>query len=492
MKEKLSIKPKIMELNDSNNIYMTLNICILSNDVNYNKAQFLDDFIDGVIANKEEYLGIPFLVNREKLESADYENLTHELNDGELLTDQIGSFVDFWKEEIDDANCLMGSIRVMKRFPNTCGAIVALYENGDLETSCEVLISSYEEVTDEGVRKIGYNKGKNSLIGSAIVTYGAEKRAKPTLLVAEAYQKDIEHKEVKTMTEKNTEVFNKGKEIKYHGQFETASLKFSEVSNQIYNKLNPVNAKTSGRQYNFYILDLYTDFVIVEDWDNYEDLYKIPYTIENDEVSISSKEQWQKGTLGFIPDNNTELTSLLSEKEKELIEVQEQLNKAKEELETMSQEKTTEVTELEAKIVELNSTIEELEGKVTELNETVVAQKETEAKLEGQITELNSKVETLEPFKVQVEKAERDAKIAELNSKYSKLLSDDTFKSEEVQKALTELNSQQLNEIVVAEIAKEKTLEVSSTKDDTVTIVASKQDDLITKDKHEQWAAPRS
>lgn len=485
MKEKLSIKPKIMELNDSNNIYMTLNICILSNHVNYNKAQFLDDFIDGVIDNKETYIGIPFVVNREKLESADYENLSHELKDGELLTDQIGSFVDFWKEEIEDANCLMGAIRIMKRFPNTCNAIIELYENEDLETSCEVLINSYDEVTEDGVRKIGYNEGKNSLIGSAVVTNPAEYRAKATLLVAEAYQKDIEYKEVKTMTEEKVEVFNKGFETKYHGQFEVASLKFEEIHSQIYNKLNPLNAKTNNRQYNFYIRDLYNDVIIAQDWDD-DSLYKIAYTIENDEVFLSAKDTWQKGTLGFIPENNVEVASLLSEKEKALSDTQEELNKVKEELETMSEAKTQEVLDLEAKIVEL-------ESKITELNSTIVTQEEAKAGLESQITELNSKVEALVPFKEQVEKAEKDAKVAELSAKYSKLLSEETFKSEDVQTAITELNSQQLNEIVVAEIAKEKIVETASTKtDDTVTIVASKQEDLLPRDKHEYWTTPRS
>ncbi len=474
MKETISIKPRIMELNDTNDIFMTLNICILSNDVNYNKAQFLDDFIDGVIDNKETYIGIPFVVNREKLESADYENLSHELKDGKLLTDQIGSFVDFWKEEIDDANCLMGSIKVMKRFPNTCNAIIELYDNGDLETSCEVLINSYEEVTEDNIRKIGYNDGKNALIASALVSNGAEKRAKATLLVAEAYQKDVEDKEVKTMTEQKTEVFNKGKDIKFHGQFETASLKFSEVSNQIYNKLNPVNAKTSGRQYNFYIRDLYTDYVIVEDWENYEDLYKIPYTIENDEVLISPKEQWQKGSLGFIPEGVV-IDAVLASKEVEISELQSQLDIAKEELLTMEETKTQEVLDLEAKIVEL-------ESKITELNELMVSEKEVKSTLEVKVTELNSTISELAPFKAQVEKAESDAKVAELSAKYSKLLSEESFKSEEVQSAIQELNSQALNEIVVNEIAKEKTVEVAAVKaDDTVTIVASKQEDLIEK-----------
>lgn len=477
MKEKVSIKPKIMQLNNTNDIYMTLNICILSNDVNYNKAQFLDDFIDGVIDNKEQYIGIPFLVNREKIENGEYDNLSHELKDGKLLTDQIGSFVDFWKDEIDDANCLMGAIRVMKRFPNTCNAIVELYNDNSLETSCEVMITSYEEITDDGIRKIGYSNGENSLIGSAIVTNGAEKRAKATLLVAEAFQKDVEQEG----DEKVTEVFNKNHEINYHGQFEVASLKLNEVSNQIYNKLNPYNAEKDYREYNYYIRDVYTDYVVVEDWEDYQVLYKIPYAITNDEVTLVPKEEWIKGKLGFIPDNVdlTQLQIQVAELNKEIEVLQkgakEQMDKTVEELQTELSAKDTEIAEFKTKI-------EELEAKVTELNETIVTQTEAKSALEGEIAELNSKVEELKPFKEQIEKAEKDAKVAELSSRYGKLLNKEVFESEDVQNAIAELNSEKLNDIVVAELAKEKAIETASKKDDdSFTIVASKQEDLLPK-----------
>lgn len=205
MTERVSVKPKIIDLQDTNDIFMKLHIAILSNVENFNKAEFTSDFIDGVISNKEHHVGIPFLVNRSKLENGDYDNLSHELdlNTGTLNTDQIGSFVDFWKEEIDGADCLMGSIKVFKRFPQTCEAVTELFGQGFLETSCEVLINSYLEVTDEGVRRIHYNNGNNALAGSAIVSSPAEKRAKGTLLVAEAYQKDMEQqKGAGIMTEK--------------------------------------------------------------------------------------------------------------------------------------------------------------------------------------------------------------------------------------------------------------------------------------------------
>lgn len=481
MNEILSIKPISLELNESNDIYMLLNIGILSNVANYNDAQFTDEFIEYIVSNKDTYIGLPLQVNKEKLENAEYENLTHELVNGKLMTDSIGSFVDYWTEIVDDATVLMGSVKIWKRYPNTCNAILELYENGDLESSCEVMVKEYKEITEDGIRIIDHAEGSNAFIGSAIVSSPAEVRAKATLLVAEAYEKDLsienEGKGDDNVAEK--EVFNKGHKIQYKGKFETASLKYSEISNQIYNKLNPINAKTNGRQYNYYIHTIYNDNVIVEDWDDYEVLFKIPYSIENDEVIISPSDQWEQGKLGFIPDNTTELANILADKEKELSDIQDELTQVKEELASMKNNETKEVTDFDDKIKELNGTI--------------VNQAQTESELKNEIAELKSTIDDLNQYKEKVEKAEKEAEITELSNKYSKLLSEEAFKSEEVQNAIQELNSEKLNEIVVNEVTKQKNdVEVASKQNDDVVVVANKQEDLIVKDKREFWASPRS
>lgn len=480
MSYRLSIKPKILELNNSNDIYMTLNICILSNDVNYNKAQFTDDFIDGVIANKEMYIGIPFVVNRSKLENGDYDNLSHELHNGELKTDQIGSFVDFWKEEIDGANCLMGSIRVFKRFANTCNAIIELYEKGELETSCEVLVREYLEVTDDGVRKIHYNDGKNTLIASCIVADPAEKRAKATLLIAEAHKKDLDEQMGGEKMDKK-ELFNKGHEIKYH--IEKSELSLDDIRDQIYNLLNPVDPETEERKYRYFIQEMFQTYVIIGDWNESDKFYKVNYTVEDEKVSLAPESEWIQVEITYQP-VNTDLNSLVSEKEKEISELNNKLSQSKEELQTMSDQNKELVQKYETKIAELQT-------KVDDLNALVVAEQEAKTALEEQIKELNAQIEELKPYKENFEKAEKEKQMAELSAKYSKLLSEDTFKSERVQKAIEELNVTELNSVVVEEIAKQK-IETASKKSDDVTIVVSEQEDLLPKNKHEYWAAPRA
>lgn len=492
MKERISVTPKILSLNETNDIYMTMNIAILSEDINFNSAQFTPDFIDGVIDNKEKYVGIPFLVNREKLENAEYDNLSHELdlNTGKLKTDQIGSFVDFWKEEVDDANCLMGSIRIFKRFSETCAAIGELYTSGKLETSCEVMISEYLEVSDDGVRKIHYNDGKNALFGSALVTYGAESRAKPTLLIAEAYQKDIEEQGGNQLTKE----YNKGVKIKYHEQVETASLKFYEVEQQIYNLVNPVDPKNGGRDYNYWIHEIYHDKVILEDEDNYADLYSVGYRIENDTVILEAQSQWQKGYYGFIPEG-TSLDIVVAENDSKVSLLNEQLDKLKEEIETMSKEKLTELEVSQARVVELEGKLEALETELNETKELVVSEQGLKVELETKVTELNATIEDLGKYKEQVVTAEKEAKLAELNATYSKLLSEETFKSEKVQDAIAKLDTVELNSIVVDEVSKKETKVVEKASKDSkdVVVLASKHEDLITSEKDSNyWASVRS
>lgn len=488
-KETIQVKSKILEIQDTNSIYMTMKTVMVSNDVNFNKAQFLDEFIDGVVENSDRYIGIPFQVNRLKLENGIYGSLTHELDkDGSLKTDTIGSFVGFEKDEIDGANCLIGTTRIFKRYPKTCNAILELYEDELLETSVEVLVGSYEK-TEDGIRQIGYEN--NELIGHCLVTSGAESRAKPTLLIAQALSEDLQGGEKVDQKE-----FNKGYEIKY--EIETASMKLSEISNSIYNQLNPINPKNNYREYKYYIKTIYNDYVIVEDWDDYEVCYRIPYKIENNAVVLAEVEKWIEGSYGFIP-NGVDIDALIAEKETQLLELSNKLEDLKknhkEELSTMSKENEVTVEELQTQLAELSSKNEELTNKVSELNNLVVSQKEEITSVEEAKTELASKVEELTPFKEQVEQAEKEAKIAELSSKYSKVLSEETMKTERVQNALSDLNTVELAEVVVEETLKEKELASQNTNkqtDDNVVVVASRNQDLLPTNGRDKWYSAKS
>jgi chemotaxis protein histidine kinase CheA len=463
---------------------------LISNQPNANGAQFTDDFIDGVIENKDDYISIPFQVDRTKLENGLFGSLTHKLDKktGQLLTDTIGSFVDFEKAEIDGANCLIGTARIFKRYPKTCEAILKLYEDNSLETSVEVMVSSYEQ--EDGVRKVNYEG--NYLIGQAIVTVGAEDRAKPSLLVAEALQEDLKGG---ASMDKQEREFNSGKEIAYH--FESASIKLSEIGTQLYSLLNPYNER-GYRDYKYYIQSIYNDYAIVEDEDTYNVYYRVPYSIEDDKVVLAEESEWVKGKIGFIPDG-VNYDTVVAEKEEATVELNNKIKELeiahKEELDKMSEEVKVESAELEAKVAELAEKIEELTTKNTELSELVVSQKEEITSHETSKTELAEQVESLKPFKEQVEKAEQEAKRTELAEKYGAILSEEAMQSERVVKALEELNTTELAEVVVEEAMKAKT-EVASKKvekkDEDVVVVASKQEDLVHTSLRDKMYASKS
>lgn len=470
--EKILLRAKYIELSEeSNDIYMVLNMCILTNKANFNGAEFTDNFINGVVTNKETYIGIPLVVNKHKLEKGLYKSLTHELDKktGQLKTQVIGSFIDFWSEEDEDGSLkLMGSVRVLKRYPKVCEAILELYNDDDLEMSCEVLVAGYEK-QENGIRYIAYKYGKkiNHLIGSAVVSEPAEVKSKATLLIAEAFNYDFEggaH-----LSKEQTEVFNKGKDINYHTGVETSSLKWSEVSGQIYNILNPVNLKTTYRKYNYYIRDLYHDYVLVEEYDDSSTLWRIDYEIVNDSVVLSNKDTWVKGKLGFIPDG-IEIASLI-EKNKNLeneldTKITEINNKHKEDQNLTEQE-----------IKELQNKVTELSDKVTELNQTIVNQQETIKTHEQKETELANQVRELTPYKDKLEKAEKETKKNALVEKYSVLLSEEVMQSETVVAALENLDEQALNTAVVEQVSKE--MASKEPKEKPVVVAASKQGELI-------------
>lgn len=487
LKDRVSVKPKILSLNDTNDIYMLMNIAILSNEVNYNNLRFTDDFIEGVIENKDSYTGIPFLANKNKLENGDYDSLTHELNKttGKLETDQIGSFVDFWEEELDGANCLMGSVKIFKRFPETCMAIVDLYNEGELETSCEVLVSEYANTSQGSVKDVHYNKGKNQLIGSAIVTEGAERRAKPTLLVAEAYEKDLATNFEGGDNLGKKEIYNNGIKVKYHKGTELASLTYYDIESEVYNKLNPVDVENGERSFYYYIYEIYNDKVIVMD-EKDGDLYSVGYEVDRKTVILDSEEDWVKGSYQFVPDE-VDLESLIESREEKVVELNKELNKVKGELEVMSKNKELELNEkeeeMQATIDELTKEKEALEERIEELEATIVSEKEEKTELEATIVDLEEQVEDLAVYKDKFETAEKESKIAELNAKYSKLVSEETFASEEMVQAIQELDESKLNAIVVSEIdAEKKKASVSVGSEGTISVNAVKQKDLIPKD----------
>ena len=492
MGDKHQLTPSIIEISNKNDVTKEITMLVHKIDaVNGNgldfKKEYVESFMNSLVDKPVVAKYVPFkddLTDHEAVLDADGKITA-------LNTIAIGTITDVWIADFEQDEEVISEALYAKatlwnyKYPQIVSCVESLYEENNSDSSVEVEIYSYNEgATQEYRYGLDFEYLGNCLLGSSVLP--ADDDAGVISIaqkeIAAAVQEDlkaINTKESKEgdveMPETNKIEFNQGKEIKFHGKLEASALLLKDVSNQIYNKLNPIDAKSGDRDYNYWISDVYTDHVIVEDWDDYKTLYSVDYTIENDEVILSDKETWIKGYKGFIPSEVVEVSQALTAKEKELSDLNEKLTQEKE-VSTQMEEK-----------------VQELEAKVTELNDLLVAQKEGSSTLEEKITELNSQIEELTPYKENFEKAEQEKKQTELSSKYSKLISKEVFASERVTKAIQELNSSELNNIVVEEIAKEKELEVEvNSKEKEVEVSASKQEDLIEQDKEDFWASPRS
>lgn len=405
----------------------------------------------------------------------------------ELNTIAVGTITVAWIDKLDDDDALEALYAKATiwsyKYPKVMEVIERNFNDGICTSSVEVEISKYNKDASKEYRyPESYVYLSNCLLGQNVTPADSDAGVLSVAdkEISQAIKHDLELNNDMKGDDVMTDDFNKGIEIKYHS-IEVSSLKLNEVGGQIYNLLNPLNPINNKRQYNYYIRDVFVDYVICESEHDYSELWKIPYSIIDNQVIISPQDNWTKGKLGFIPEGidleqlqmqTTELNNKIEELKKE---AELHMSKTVEELHVELSAKETELADFKAKL-------EEFEGKVAELNATIVAQEESKANLEGQITELNSAIEELNKYKIQVETAEKESKVAEFSSRYEKLLSEETFKSERVQNAIQELNAVELNSVVVEEIAKEKVeVETASTKTDEVIVVASKQEDLIPK-----------
>lgn len=412
----------------------------------------------------------------------------------ELNTIAVGSITDVWIDKMsedDEVEALYAKATIWSyKYPKIMSVIERLFSEGVSKSSVEVSIRKYgENPTQQYRNAVEYSYLGNCLLSSEVPPADSDAGVMDITNkeIASAIEQDLQvenNNEMKGDVNVSEVEFNKGRNIAYHGKIEVNSLKFEEVRDQIYNLLNPINPTSNYRKYNYCIDELYVDYVVVEDWDDYRAYFKIPYSINDDMIILEAESNWIAGTKGFIP-NGVDVNSLLIQVD-ELNNKIENLQKEVElSMEKKNEELVTEIANKEAEITKLAEEVKELTDKVTELNGVVVTQEDAKKELETKITELNGKIDELTPFKEQVEKATKDAKVAELNSKYSRLLDDETFKSERVQNAITECNEVELNSVVVEYVTKEKVeveaeTEVNSKED--VVVSATKEKELIPQD----------
>lgn len=170
----------------SNDQFMSVTMRMLSTRPNRNKQGVTEAFIDEIIANPQKYMCTPLYADVKRLKAHDYLNLGHMLDKrtGRFLTNQIGSFKSFEKQEDEFGISLYGEARIPKRDFDICNAVAEMYDLGILNFSFEICYAEEDTVVLEGVKYVDTGDS-NALTGMAIVSVPAYPEATALSMVAE-------------------------------------------------------------------------------------------------------------------------------------------------------------------------------------------------------------------------------------------------------------------------------------------------------------------
>lgn len=438
--EKILLQAKVIaigeEVEPSNDIYISLKMVFLTSDLNLNNIQFTKDWINGIVEQKDKYIGLPLVADAFALESGQYKRLTHlfDKKTNKFKTQAIGSFYNFETGENNGITELIAYARIWKRNAKICSALQELYESEEgLSFSYEVLVGKYSV---DGEKKIIDKDEVNVPIGSCVVSYPAVPASKAQLLIAEAYKHDfidgseaengsLKIERTKDMTE---EQFFANVNLSV---FEKAELDFTQIRIKIWEYV--VGAFEDF--YNWDIVDVNTKYFVLMSYLT-GDYYKIDYITNDNEIIFSP----------------------ITKVSKEYIEISE------------GERKEMEIKELETKVAELEKSIADKDA-IIATKDTEIAQKSQELETkQNEIAEKDKQIETLsasviekdnaikelEPYKAEVEKinaekaeVEKAEKKIAIKEKYSKLLSAEILAETEIASAIENLDEKVLNERVV-------------------------------------------
>lgn len=450
---------RILSLSDTNDIYMEAKVLFLTDQTNLNGTRFTGSFINSVVEQDYKYQGLPLVVDMEKLESKKYNQLTHKLTPEGFGTQMIGDFIQFYQENVDNgALGLFGIVRIYKRFPATCAAILDLYSRGLLRFSVEVLVGEYY-INDDGTKDVPASD-ENTLMGVAIVSNPAEPRSQAYYLVAEALLED--QKEVKTMAEINIDnSAEKASDVQW-GDVDLTDLR---------DKLMEADNKAE------LVREAY--LVVEEGWETAPSQHlKYPHhVIENDTlvVAVNGCQAAYQRLMQNDPNNDEALSHLkrhydelgltmekadteadVEASDNKEIEVQAQDNK---EIESQIQDVAQELQALQEELAKCKA---ELQDKINELAEAknLISQKEADIVSLGEaISNKDAEIASLNEIKVKYdqivaeqEESAKQAKKSALTEKLAKFFKADELTQPEIAQAIESLDENAVNKLIADKV----------------------------------------
>ena len=182
---KLVFASVISEIQQSD-VFMTVKARICeAPEANLNGARVTEAFIDDIVGNEKQYVGLPLYADVKALTNGSYNRLGHlyDVKTGEFHSTQIGSFYKFEKQKVGETSYLVGYARIPKRNKKVSKALSELFTDGKLKFSFELSVGEYEELDDKTI--LIDASENNYLEGTAIVTYPACEDAVALELVAQ-------------------------------------------------------------------------------------------------------------------------------------------------------------------------------------------------------------------------------------------------------------------------------------------------------------------
>lgn len=173
-----------MDNPQSNEIYFSVTMRMLTTETNLNNVRLTAGFIDDIAEHAEEYVCMPLTADVARLARGLDIGLTHMYDEEtmEFKAPQIGSFFEVHRVEDEHGVSLVGTARISKRDANVTNKIIEMYNMGRLKFSFEIWASElYEE---NGVTVVDAAPG-NRLTAMAIVTTPAIPSAVALKLAAE-------------------------------------------------------------------------------------------------------------------------------------------------------------------------------------------------------------------------------------------------------------------------------------------------------------------
>lgn len=172
----------------SSDIYMTIIATLFTSpSPNLNGVCCTEQFIDDIVNNEDDYVGVPLYCDVNNLEKGKFDHLGHMYNSetDEFGSQMIGSFYHYEKVVHENGEvALIGYARVAKRNKDIRDAIMNLFAENKLKFSFEISVGSCSQQEDGTI--LIDKADRNFLEGMAIVSNPACPDAVALDLVAEA------------------------------------------------------------------------------------------------------------------------------------------------------------------------------------------------------------------------------------------------------------------------------------------------------------------